>query len=149
MSQCCHAHLRYLEIRHVILSAAKDLASLPPRSFAALRMTCRTPHEAAHGKSSLQMSTFASSFWTMKRVFLLTLADGECDKMENSVAKNFVEGKSNEHVREVGHHARKAAPSLPVVKAQRESCPLQCLEMTIFTMVPFELRARGKSAHLK
>src|SRR5256885_15046817 len=37
MSQCCHAHLRYLEIRHVILSAAKDLASLPPRSFAALR----------------------------------------------------------------------------------------------------------------
>ena len=38
------------------LSAAKDLASLPPRSFAALRMTCRTPLEAAHGKSSLQMS---------------------------------------------------------------------------------------------
>ena len=30
---------RYLEIRHVILSAAKDLARLPPRSFAALRMT--------------------------------------------------------------------------------------------------------------
>ena len=48
---------RYLEIRHVILSAAKDLARLPPRSFAALRMTCRTPHEAAHWKSSLQIST--------------------------------------------------------------------------------------------
>src|SRR5256714_10976301 len=47
---------RYLEIRHVILSAAKDLARLPPRSFAALRMTCRTPHQAAHGKSSLQIS---------------------------------------------------------------------------------------------
>jgi len=28
-----------LEIRPVILSAAKDLASLPKRSFAALRMT--------------------------------------------------------------------------------------------------------------
>ncbi len=39
MSQCCHAHLRYLEIRHVILSAAKDLARLPPRSFAALQLT--------------------------------------------------------------------------------------------------------------
>jgi hypothetical protein len=28
--------------------------------------------------------------------------------MEGSVAKNFAEGKSNEQVREVGHHARKA-----------------------------------------
>ena len=47
---------RYLEIRHVILSAAKDLGGRLARSFAALRMTCRTPHEAAHGKSSLQIS---------------------------------------------------------------------------------------------
>jgi hypothetical protein len=28
--------------------------------------------------------------------------------MEGSVANNFAEGKSNEQVREVGHHARKA-----------------------------------------
>ena len=33
---------RYLEIRHVILSAAKDLGGRLARSFAALRMTCRT-----------------------------------------------------------------------------------------------------------
>ena len=54
-----------MEIRHVILSAAKDLGGRLARSFAALRacpersegMTCRTPHEAAHGKSSLQIST--------------------------------------------------------------------------------------------
>src|SRR5436305_6406525 len=44
-------------IIHVILSAAKDLARWTPRSFAALRMTCWTPLETAHWKSSLQMST--------------------------------------------------------------------------------------------
>ena len=38
------------------LSAAKGLDRRTERSFAALRMTCRTPLEAAHGKSSLQMS---------------------------------------------------------------------------------------------
>jgi len=41
---------RYLERRPVILSAAKDLASLPKRSFAALRMTGRTPLTSARGK---------------------------------------------------------------------------------------------------
>ena len=48
---------RHLEIIHVIpsllsgqaLSAAKDLFGRLARSFAALRMTCRTPLEAAHG----------------------------------------------------------------------------------------------------
>src|SRR5437588_4095825 len=34
----------------VILSAAKDLASLPRRSFAALRMTVGTPLQSARGK---------------------------------------------------------------------------------------------------
>ena len=46
-----------MEIIHVIpsllsgqaLSAAKDLFGRLARSFAALRMTCRTPLEAAHG----------------------------------------------------------------------------------------------------
>ena len=55
-------NFRHLEIRHVILSAAKDLTRRTPRSFAALRMTCRTPLEAAHGKSSLQMS---KKIWRM------------------------------------------------------------------------------------
>ena len=41
-------------------------------------------------------------------------AEGKCDRMEGSVAKNFVEGKSNEQVIDVGHHARKAAPILAV-----------------------------------
>src|SRR6266516_2673396 len=62
--QSCLIELRHLEIIHVILSAAKDLTRRTPRSFAALRacpersegMTCRTPLEVAHGKSSLQMS---------------------------------------------------------------------------------------------
>ena len=40
------------EIIYVILSAAKDLCGRLARSFAALRMTCRTALEAAHGKSS-------------------------------------------------------------------------------------------------
>src|SRR6266576_7332129 len=61
-------NFRHLEIIHVIpsllsgqaLSAAKDLARWTPRSFAALRMTCRTALEAAHGKSSLQMSSIYS-----------------------------------------------------------------------------------------
>src|SRR6266516_4067593 len=44
-------------IRPVILSAAKDLARRPHRSFAALRMTGRTPLKPAHGKPSLQMPT--------------------------------------------------------------------------------------------
>jgi hypothetical protein len=46
-----------LEILPVILSAAKDLASLPQRSFGALRMTGRTPLKSAHGKPYLQMSS--------------------------------------------------------------------------------------------
>src|SRR5436305_13179848 len=33
---------RHLELMHVILSEAKDLARQTPRSFASLRMTCRT-----------------------------------------------------------------------------------------------------------
>src|SRR2546421_10658517 len=47
---------RHLERRPVILSAAKDLASLPQRSFAALKMTVRTFLTSAHGRHSLQMS---------------------------------------------------------------------------------------------
>ena len=47
---------RHLEMIHVIPRCAMDLSDLRARSFAALRMTCRTPLEAAHGKSSLQMS---------------------------------------------------------------------------------------------
>ncbi len=41
----------------VTLSAAKGLAHRTQRSFAALRMTTRTPLKSAHGKSSLQVST--------------------------------------------------------------------------------------------
>src|SRR2546429_9159479 len=52
---------RHLAIRPVILSAAKDLCGRLARSFAALRMTARVPLEAAHGKSSLQMSTISYS----------------------------------------------------------------------------------------
>ena len=48
---------RHLEILPVILSAAKDLCGSLARSFAALRMTGRTPLKAAHEKSYLQMST--------------------------------------------------------------------------------------------
>ena len=55
---------RHLEIIPVILSAAKDLASLPKRSFAALRMTGRTPLKPAHGRSYLQMSTAAGFGFT-------------------------------------------------------------------------------------
>jgi len=51
--------------RPVILSAAKDLASLPKRSFAALRMTGRTPLKSAHGKHYLQMSMKAPSLLTI------------------------------------------------------------------------------------
>jgi hypothetical protein len=40
----------------VILSAAKDLCARRARSFAALRMTARTPLKSSHGKSSLQTS---------------------------------------------------------------------------------------------
>src|SRR5260370_39941485 len=40
----------------VTLSAAKGLARWTQRSFAALRMTGRTPLKPAHGKSYLQMS---------------------------------------------------------------------------------------------
>jgi len=50
-----------LEIIPVILSAAKDLCGRLARSFAALRMTCRTLLEAAHEKSYLQMSTISYS----------------------------------------------------------------------------------------
>ncbi len=48
-------------------------------------------------------------FWLLR-----TLAEGKCDRMKGSVAKNFEEGKSNEQLIEVGHHARKAAPLLAV-----------------------------------
>src|SRR5260370_13496599 len=41
----------------VTLSAAKGLARRTQRSFAALRMTGRTPLKPAHRKSYLQMST--------------------------------------------------------------------------------------------
>jgi len=47
---------RHLEIRPVILSAAKDLARRTQRSFAALRMTGQTPLKSVHGRPSLQMS---------------------------------------------------------------------------------------------
>ena len=50
---------RYLERMPVILSAAKDLARRAQGSFAALRMTGRTPLKPAHGKSSLHMSVRA------------------------------------------------------------------------------------------
>ena len=40
----------------VTLSAAKGLASLPQRSFAALRMTARTSLKSSHRKPYLQMS---------------------------------------------------------------------------------------------
>src|SRR5260370_30873234 len=38
------------------LSAAKCLARRTQRSFAALRMTTRTPHKSAHGTTYLQIS---------------------------------------------------------------------------------------------
>jgi hypothetical protein len=55
--------IRHLEIMRVILSAAKDLARLPQRSFAMLRacsersegMTGRTSLKPAHGKPSLEV----------------------------------------------------------------------------------------------
>src|SRR5260370_8590798 len=47
---------RHLEILPVTLSAAKGLARRTQRSFAALRMTTRTPPKSAHGKSYLHMS---------------------------------------------------------------------------------------------
>jgi len=37
---------------------------------------------------------------------LRSLAAKKGDRMEGSVAKNVAEGKSNEQIREVGHHAR-------------------------------------------
>jgi len=45
-----------MEITPVILSAAKDLCARRARSFAALRMTARTPLTFSHEKSYLQMS---------------------------------------------------------------------------------------------
>ena len=45
-----------MEIVPVILSAAKDLHVAQERSFAALRMTGRTPLKCSHGKSYLQTS---------------------------------------------------------------------------------------------
>ena len=47
---------KHLGIRAVILSAAKDLCGRLARSFAALRMTGRTPLKFAHRKPYLQMS---------------------------------------------------------------------------------------------
>src|SRR5947209_8390919 len=41
---------RYVEIRPVILSAAKNLSGRLARSFAALRMTGRTPLTSVRGK---------------------------------------------------------------------------------------------------
>ena len=49
--QVVYLNDRHLERMPVILSAAKDLVSLPERSFAALRMTGRTSLKSAHGKS--------------------------------------------------------------------------------------------------
>src|SRR5260221_2314476 len=45
-----------MEITPVILSTAKDLCARRARSFAALRMTARTPLTFSHEKSYLQMS---------------------------------------------------------------------------------------------
>src|SRR5260370_32958565 len=63
--QCGYALPRHLEILPVTLSpcaslrvnSAKGLARWMQRSFAALRMTTRTPLKSAHGRSYLQMST--------------------------------------------------------------------------------------------
>jgi len=44
------------DLQPVTLSAAKSLARRTKRSFAALRMTARTPLQSAHGKPSLHMS---------------------------------------------------------------------------------------------
>jgi hypothetical protein len=66
---------------------------------------------------------FFASLIGLRDVFALSpfplLAEGKHDRMEGAVAKNFEEGKSHEQVREVGHHARKAAPFLLVLKAKR------------------------------
>src|SRR6266699_1717172 len=48
---------RQLERVPVTLSAAKGLGSWAARSFAALRMTARTPLKSAHGKPYLQLSS--------------------------------------------------------------------------------------------
>ena len=61
-SQQCQGMYRHLELMPVTLSpfaslrvnSAKGLARWVKRSFAALRMTARTPLTSAHGKSSLQ-----------------------------------------------------------------------------------------------
>jgi len=57
-----------LEIRAVILSAAKDLFGRLARSFAALRMTARTPLKSAH----LTSSSFEEYYWW----YISTLSDG-------------------------------------------------------------------------
>src|SRR6266852_3678048 len=56
---------RHLERMPVTLSAAKGLARRTQRSFAALRMTARTPLKPAHGKSYLQMSCFRMQVLTV------------------------------------------------------------------------------------
>src|SRR5216683_1722013 len=60
---------RHLEIMPVILSAAKGLARRGKRSFAALRMTARTPLKSAHGKPYLQMSHRHIAFVTIIQVY--------------------------------------------------------------------------------
>ncbi len=52
---------RHLERMPVTLSAAKGLTRRTKRSFAALRMTARTPLKSAHGKPSLQMSSLRAA----------------------------------------------------------------------------------------
>ena len=56
---------RHLEIMPVILSAAKGLARRTKRSFAALRMTARTPLKSAHGKLSLQNAYRVRGLWAL------------------------------------------------------------------------------------
>ncbi|OLB45551.1 MAG: hypothetical protein AUH05_03005 [Ktedonobacter sp. 13_2_20CM_53_11] len=49
----------------VILSAAKGLARRTKRSFAALRMTARTPLKSAHGKLSFQNAYRVRGLWAL------------------------------------------------------------------------------------
>src|SRR5258708_17644732 len=67
---------RHVERMPVILSpfaslrgnSAKGLARQAQRSFAALRMTARTPLKSAHGKPSLQISADSRDQWQRAKV---------------------------------------------------------------------------------
>jgi hypothetical protein len=89
---------RHLEIRHVILSEAKDLVSLPRRSFASLRMTCLTPLKPAHGKPSLQMSTF----WRERKALRDMKQDREFFKDEVPLACTLIGSEQVTRREEVG-----------------------------------------------